>query len=316
MACHATGSNTAIGTQTNTRKFLAYGAAVSSDLDLGAYLPEGSDAPISLAVGKITGNDAFTPAGRPFVLGTGHDRELQIHTDRELSLSEREQPWCFEVRDIARFRWLGGSDHMTYERLRQCTDQRLAFWLIHIVLPLYFTLEGRYEFIHASSVDIGDRTVLFTASSHGGKSTLTDYFVQQGHALVSDDKVGTYREGDRYFAVPSHPGRRPFRKFEELGYRTEHFSPRRRKIHALYNLYAGDPAADVQIEEIRGHQGFTQVLPNYLFNFRFLQARRLQYLGAMLGAVPVFRVAVPWDLGRLADVYRAICAHSGGAESV
>ena len=208
------------------------------------------------------------------------------------------------------------SDQVTFERFPQGTDHRLAFWLIHIFLPLYFTLEGRYEFIHASSVDIAEHTVLFTSPSHGGKSTLTDYFVQQGHALVSDDKVGTYREGEQYFAVPSHPGRRPFRKFEELGYRTENFSPRRRNIHALYNLYAVEPAADVQIEEIRGHQGFTQVLPNYLFNFRFLQARRLQYLGAMLGVVPVFRVAVPWDLDRLADVYWAICDHRGGVRSV
>jgi hypothetical protein len=316
MACHATGSNTAIGIQTTTREYLAYGAAISTDLDLGDFLPEGSDAPLSLVVSEGAGSDAIAPTDQPFVLGTGHGRELQIHSDRELCLSEQEQPWCFEVGDVARFKWMGGSDRITFERLPKGTDHRLAFWLIHIFLPLYFTLEGRYEFIHASSVDIAEHTVLFTAPSHGGKSTLTDYFVQQGHALVSDDKVGTYREGEQYFAVPSHPGRRPFRKFEELGYRTEHFSPRRRKIHALYNLYAGDPAADVQIEEIRGHQGFTQVLPNYLFNFRFLQARRLQYLGAMLGAVPVFRVAVPWDLGRLSDVYRAICAHCGGAGSV
>ena len=316
MACHATGSNTAIGTQTSTREYLAYGAAISTDLDLSDFLPEGSDAPLSLVVSEGPGRGAFAKADQPFVLGTGHGRELQIYTDRELSLTEQGQPWCFEVGEVAQFRWLGGSDRVSYERFAKGTDYRLAFWLIHIFLPLCFTLEGRYEFIHASSVDIGDHTVLFTAPSHGGKSTLTDYFVQQGHALVSDDKVGTYREGDRYFAVPSHPGRRPFRKFEELGYRTEHFSPRRRKIHALYNLYAVEPAANVQIKKIEGHQGFAQVLPNYLFNFRFLQARRLQYLGAMLGAVPVFRVAVPWDLGRLADVYRAICAHCGGARSV
>lgn len=316
MVCHATGSNTAIGTQTTIREYLAYGAAIFTDLDLGDFLPKGSDAPLSLVVSESSDNAAFAPTNQPFVLGTGHGRELQLHTDRELSLSEREQPWCFEVGEVARFRWLGGSDRITFERLPKGTDQQLAFWLIHIFLPLYFTLEGRYEFIHASSVDIEEHTVLFTAPSHGGKSTLTDYFVQQGHALVSDDKVGTYREGEQYFAVPSHPGRRPFRKFEELGYRTENFSPRRRNIHALYNLYAVEPAADVQIEEIRGHQGFTQVLPNYLFNFRFLQARRLQYLGAMLGVVPVFRVAVPWDLDRLADVYRAICAHRGGVRSV
>ena len=316
MACHATGSNAAIGTQTTTRMYLAYGAAISTDLDLSDFLPEGKDAPLSLVVSEGSGSAEFAPTGQAFVLGTGHGRELQIHTDRELSLSEQGQPWCFEVGEVARFRWLGGSSRITFERLSKGIDHRLAFWLIHIFLPLYFTLEGRYEFIHASSVDIGDHTVLFTAPSHGGKSTLTDYFVQQGHALVSDDKVGTYREGDRYFAVPSHPGRRPFRKFEELGHHTEHFSPGRRTIHALYNLYAVEPAADVQIEKIRGHQGFTQVLPNYLFNFRFLQARRLQYLGAMLGVVPVFRVAVPWDLDRLADVYRAICTHRGGAGSV
>lgn len=310
MALRTSGSDTAIGTKAPIRQYLAYGTTVSADFELGAFLLEGGEARYSLAITERSAGSSFVQSGEPTWLGGSHGRELKIHTDREFALSEPAQPWCFEVVGVARFQWLGGENQVGYERLSHCTDPLLAFWLIHIFLPLYFTLEGLYEFIHACAVDIGNHTVLFTAPSHGGKSTLTDFFVQQGQMLVSDDKVATFCEDETYFAMPSHPNHRPYRKHEDLGYRVGEFSPSSRKIHAFYALHAVDAEGELRIERISGHQGFARLLPHYLFNFGFLKTRRLRYLGAMLSAVPLFRVDVPWEMRRLPDVYEAIRSHA------
>ena len=242
-------------------------------------------------------------------LYTGHGRELVLFTDRELAESITGQPWCFEVADVARFRWSGGTDEIQFERLTECTDQLLAFWLIHVFLPLYFTLERRYEFIHACAVEVNGSTILFTAPSHGGKSTLTDYFIKQGHVLVSDDKVATWREQGCYFAAPSHPNHRPYRQFEDLGYRVENFDPGPRPVDAIYALQRVDAEADVEIETVTGHRKFAMVRPGYLFDFGFLREKRLKYMGQLLGEVGVYRVSVPWDTKRLQVAHDCIVRH-------
>ncbi len=64
---------------------------------------------------------------------------------------------------------------------------------------------------------------MFIAPSMGGKSTLTDFFIQQGHGLISDDKVPTVIENGQFLAGGSHPYHRPHRRFEELGYHVDNF---------------------------------------------------------------------------------------------
>ncbi len=293
----------------NKQPFLAYGTSISTDLDLGAFLQRGGEARYFLSINQGSGRVSTAGLEICTPVFSGHGRNLSILTDREIALSIANQPWCFEVDGVARFFWCGGAGVIEYESLEQCTDSLLAFWMIHIFLPLYFTFEGLYEFIHACAVLAEGDTILFTAPSHGGKSTLTDFFLKQGHTLISDDKVATYCEGNQYFAVPAHPNHRPYRKFEELGYRADEFSSDARAIDAIYVLQAVGHADEVQIGEIRGHQKFVHLLPNYLFNFSFLKARRLEYLAQMVNTVPVYRVSVPWSLGRLREVHDAICAH-------
>jgi hypothetical protein len=291
------------------RQFLVYGAVLETGLDLSDYLVEGNSGRYSLELTERSGSTPLPTLEVCTPVVSSHGRDLFIFSDREFTRSEEGQPWCFEVSDVVRFCWVSGQGGIEYEALDQCTDQLLAFWLIHIFLPLYFTIEGLYEFIHACAVEVAGDSILFVAPSTGGKSTLTDFFLKQGHTLISDDKVATYLEDGTYFAVPSHPNHRPYRKFEELGYRVEGFSAWARPVDAFYALQAVDPKAEVTISEISGHQKFARLLPNYLFNFSFLKRQRLKYLAEMVSIVPLYRVEVPWQLGRLSEVHEAICGH-------
>lgn len=289
--------------------FVAYGTLVSTELDLGAYLCTADSARYRVEVTERAAGPGVEGLTVRHALPHSHGRALALLTDRELSSSTPGQPWCFEVAGIARFYWNGRSEHVRVERLAHCRDELLAFWLIHIFLPLYLVLEGLYELIHACAVEVDGRTILFTAPSCGGKSTLTDYFLNRGHVLVSDDKVPTGCEGGRFFCAPSHPSHRPYRRFEDLGQRVSRFDPAPRPIDAIYALQGGASVTAVSIEEIRGHGKFMHLLPSHMFDFGYAREHRMRYFARLLENVPAFRVEFPWDLERLADVYRAIRQH-------
>ena len=160
--------------------------------------------------------------GFPFY--SAHGRNVYLYSNRPLDGSAKGQPWCYEVKDVVRFYWQGGGRTIFYELAEQGNAGLLSFWFIHLLLPLYFTLEGIYDFLHAGAVEVGGNPILFIAPSMGGKSTLTDYFIREGHPLVSDDKVATFIENSQFMAVGSHPYHRPYRRFEELGYYVNNMS--------------------------------------------------------------------------------------------
>ena len=87
------------------------------------------------------------------------------------------------------------------------------------------------------------------------------------------------------------------------------FDPRARPVDAVYRLVRAEPGAAVSIREVHGHGKFADMLPNVLFNFSHLNARRMTYLAQMAGEVPLYTVDLPWDLGRLDGVYGAIVRH-------
>jgi hypothetical protein len=214
------------------------------------------------------------------------------------------------VTDVVSFTWSGGSSAIYYQLHQQGTQDLLTFWFVHIFLPLYLTLERGYDFIHSAAVEIAGEPVLFIAPSTGGKSTLGDYFLKRGHPLLSDDKVATFLHDNKFWAVPSHPHHRPFREFEVLGYPVDNFAASAKPIHAFYLLEQGEPGDPVKISEVTGFRKFEELLPNYLYSFRFLQQQRLRWLAQLADQSLVFRVRRPWNLERQQEVYDAICTHS------
>jgi hypothetical protein len=239
-----------------------------------------------------------------------HGREVVLHTDRELASSVPGQPWCLEVKGVVRFTW-AGSEPVVYYRICDSGNwPLLVFWFVHMFLPLHLTLERGYDFIHAAAVEVDDEPILFVAPSTGGKSTLGDYFLKQGHPMLSDDKVATFLRQGQFYAVPSHPHHRPFRQFEVLGYPVAPFARRAGPIHAFYVLGPAEPEARIEITEVTGFRKFEELLPNYLYSFRFLREQRMNWLARLADQSPVFRVSRPWNLERMPEVYEAICAHS------
>jgi len=239
-----------------------------------------------------------------------HGRALWLCTDRPFGRSSQGQSWRLEVEGLVDFLWVGGESQVYYRFQGEPDKALLAFWFVHIFLPLFLTLERGYDFIHGSAVEISGQPILFLAPSMGGKSTLGAYFLQQGHAMLSDDKVATCLHHGRFYGVPSHPHHRPFREREVLGYPVGNFFTRAAPIQAIYLLERGQPDSNTTICEVEGFRKFERLLPHYLFSFRFLQQQRLHWLAQLADRSLVFEVTRPWKMDAMEQVYRAICDHS------
>ncbi|MCF6205423.1 MAG: hypothetical protein L3J47_00825 [Sulfurovum sp.] len=218
--------------------------------------------------------------------------------------------WALEIKSVMTLFWDAGKREVLYFKDMHYSFERLQFWVLHTFLPLAFELERRYRILHVGSVEVAGKAICFSAFSYGGKSTLTDYFLKQGHPLLSDDSLGIEKRDDGYYAVPSYPFHRPYREVETLGYHTKNFAKEPKILHALYALEKSDPDAEVQIEELRGIEKFKAFHYSSFVDFGFMKRERFDFFSQMAKEVPAYSVVVPWDKTRLGEVYDAIVKHS------
>lgn len=291
---------------------IVYGTKIKSDIDFPLDLSHETETRYEVELSSKLPAELKNAITCGFPLYWAHDRKVYLYSDREFDGSENGQPLCYEVKDVVTFYWTGGERTIYYELDEKGDSHLLSFWFIHLLFPLYMTFENMYDFLHAGGVEVEGKPVFFIAPSMGGKSTMTDFFIKQGHPLISDDKVPTFIKNNTFMAVGSHPYHRPYRKFEDLGYRVEDFTAEFKPIHAFYALKGTEGDSDILIREVKGFQRFDVLLPNYLYMFSHLKPNRLKYLAQMLNTVKVFRVTVPWDMERLGEVHDMICEHSKG----
>jgi len=237
-------------------------------------------------------------------------RDLFLCTDRKFSRTKEGQVWAFEVKGVVTFFWHSGTLNLEYAKYENFTEELLEYWCLHIVLPIFFTVEETYDFLHAGAVEVEGKPILFIAPSMGGKSTMTDFFMKQGHNMISDDKVATFEKDGQIFAVPSHSHHRPYRKKEDLGFFVNNFMTAIKPIHAIYVLEKVDEDAAIVITESKGIEKFKSLRYASETNLFFQKSKRFEYLMQIVKSVPVYNVTVPWDFHKLKNVYGHILAHT------
>lgn len=244
------------------------------------------------------------------VYQNNQDRQIALNTDRDFTAPSDDQPWIFYVENVISFAWETKGSVIRYRFHDLATDDIFRFWLYHVVLPIYLSISQRYRFLHAGAVEVEEKAILFMAPSFGGKSTLTDYFLQRGHPLITDDKMATYETDGIYYAVPSHPYHRPFRTVEVLGHLCENPASKVRPIHAIYILEKSEPDGEISIRKLKGVEKFARLHEGGEMNFSFFTPQYVTYMAGLANAVNVFSVTVPHDLQRLEEVYQAIKEHT------
>jgi len=217
--------------------------------------------------------------------------------------------WGVEVKDLVAFAWVRGEHILYYRPCPQLIPELLRFWVLHTILPMMFSLDRTYSILHVGAVEVEGAAVIFSAESFGGKSTLTDYFIRQGHALLSDDTLGVYREDEHFMAVASYPFYRPYREAESLGYRASEVSSTPKMIKGVYLLEPADAEASVSISPLYGVEKYRALHFSTFIDFDFLKEQTFKEMSAFVKHTAVYRIVVPWDLGRLSEVYEMIVEH-------
>lgn len=253
----------------------------------------------------------------PFVLvyQNNQDRNVTLATNQSLDEQNNERKWLFSVEDVISFTWENGSHEIFYFFHESATNEIFKFWLYHIVLPIKLSIEQVYKFLHAGAVEVEGYPILFMAPSFGGKSTLTDYFIQMGHPLITDDKMATFEKNGIFYSVPSHPYHRPYRQVEVLGYECENSATEIKPIHAIYMLEKGGAEDECTIRPLKGIEKFSRLHEGGEMNFSFFTKDYVQYLSRLANNVNVFSIKVPHDLARLHEVYGTIVEHCASIKS-
>ena len=219
------------------------------------------------------------------------------------------QSFHFCVENIVSFYWVNNHEDIKVLLHVNNTEVLVKYWYLHILLPIFYSLNGKYNFLHTGSVLIDKQPILFMAQSFGGKSTITDYFLQKGHTLITDDKLATFDNNGEFMAVPSIPFHRPYRKVEDFGIYVENFATKAYKINIIYQLNKVDADANITFNEVRGLEKFSFLHKGSEMNFGFNMKNHVPYLSKLANKVKLFKIDMPWNLNRQEEVYQSILEH-------
>lgn len=234
-------------------------------------------------------------------------RKVAITSDKNFSEISKNQSINFLVENIVSFNSKVGSNKITFKIEKNGTKELLNYWLYHTFLPILFTIENKYYFLHAGAVEVEKKPILFIANSFGGKSTLTNYFIKKNHTMISDDKVGTYNQDGKIMAVPSYSYHRPYRKMEDLGIKVENFAKETKEIFCIFNLIKSDKDSEVNIDKISGIEKFKALRFATDVDLEVNKKERFNSLTNIANNIPIYNISIPWDLNRLDEVYDKIC---------
>ena len=237
-------------------------------------------------------------------------REACYGAEKEYSVCQKGCQWGMDIKDVVTVVWRCGARTIEYSPQKEFTPDLLQFWVLHTILPIALTLEKCYDILHVGAVEVNGNPIVFSAESFGGKSTMTDYFIQQGHTMLSDDTLGLFKEDGQYMVVPSYPFHRPFREPESLGHKITNVTKDPKPLKAVFLLERAGVDAKVKIEEVKGIEKYKAFHFSTFINFDFHKAHRFQLLSDMAKHIPVYKVIVPWNIDRLNEVHFSIVKHT------
>lgn len=243
-------------------------------------------------------------------LNNNQYRVVSITSNSSFEELKANQNIYFHIEDVITFLVRLNTNKIYFKYHKYGNQELLKYWLFHTFLPILFTLENKYYFIHAGAVEIDGKPILFIANSFGGKSTLTDFFIQKNHTMISDDKVATYIQNDLVYSVPSYSYHRPYRKVEDLGIYVENFAKENKPISKIYNLIKSDKNEKITINEIIGIKKFTALRYATDIDLQVNKESRFNMLSKIANNIKVYDISIPWDLDRLEDVYQTILEHN------
>jgi hypothetical protein len=230
----------------------------------------------------------------------------QTYLLQYIPFNKRKRRYIFIVKGVISFYWEEETKKIYYKHKTGIEDTLIKYWLLHTFLPLYFVLENIYEILHVGAVEVAGKALLFAAPSFGGKSTLTHYFLKQGHALLSDDRLGLVKQNNSYIAIPSYPYARNYRALENLGEYVDNFAKRPLEVNCIYHLKQVGAGKSVSIRELKGIEKFSVIEMSKDIKLSSFLLEKFPILHDLVQNLTIYELQVPQDIDRLNEVYTVI----------
>ena len=222
------------------------------------------------------------------------------------SFETKNEPVALEIKNIIILYWDSKNRNIFYQKKENYSSNRLRFWIFHTFFPFIIEKEEIAHTLHVGSVVIKNRATLFTAPSFGGKSTLTNYFLKQNHKLISDDNLSIKEIDNNFYAIPSYPFYRPYRKVESLGEYSTNFAQKPKRIETIFKLKRVASKEKVEIREIKGVEKFETTIYMSFIQLPFQTKRRFVFFTKMANALKIYEITIPWDKRELPNIYNQI----------
>ena len=246
---------------------------------------------------------------------TNQERTLYLCAKSDFRKESSLDEWIFVVEGVVSFICDSKQKKIEYFEDLEYSDTLMEYWLIHIVLPMLLSLDRTYYFLHVGSVVVDNLGILFSGDSYAGKSTLTDFFLQKKHLLLSDDKLASYVKDDKFYVVASHPYHRPYRKTEDLGIKEDNFCEREVPLDIIYWLTPVAEDEKIEIEELKGLRKFEVLRYSTEMDIYVNKKNRFEYITQLANSIKVYELKVPHKKERLDEVYGTIIKHIKGRKS-
>lgn len=252
------------------------------------------------------------PVSSPWMPASGVD--IRYLSPFPFSKENHDFSWGMEIKDVLSLHWSKESNEIIYVKGKAYRPDRLRFWLYHTFFPIVLELQGIYHILHVGAVEIEGKPVLFSAPSFGGKSTMTDYFIQQGHTMLCDDALGIEKVDSTYHTIASYPFHRPYREPEDLGYPVSNFASESKALSAVYILNKSQNIEGISIRELKGIEKFKAFHYSAFVMFNFLKEERFSFFTELSKKIPMYEITYPHDIKRLPEVYDEIIKNATFSE--
>jgi len=292
----------------------AYGIRIESDFSLWADLPDQAEFFRTVTLRKespLFPKNSFSQKVLSYARLHGRKIVFSRMYAAEKAYMPGE-PLVYEVENVVRFSWWHGSDEIWIQTLRDCTDERLAFWVLHPFLPFFLTVENSLVLLHGSSIQIGREALLLLAPFDGGKSTLVNKALSREVWLVSDDVVPIAVEGKEAVCIPSHPYIHLDRKAESLGTRSRNYADRFLPLKAICLLSWNRKNDNIFFEEIRGVRRFVILKEHGVYTSLLTHQDSLDLaIGTLGNQLPFFNLTRPFGMKYLDQTVEDILSYFG-----
>ena len=237
------------------------------------------------------------------------NKEVSLYSQTDLYLENELELWQLKVEESVIFEIHSNKATIYYEVLNSLNQEKLSYWLLHTLMPIYLTIVNQKYFLHSAAFEIDDFAYLILGQSFNGKSTFMDHAIQQGRDFLSDDKIMIVKSNHDFLIQSSYNYCRPSRELESLGYKVENFTKEAKKLGHCYYFKPVEPNEKIEFRVISGIEKFKILKECSDMELGLNVKQRFEFISKLANHTTLYEVAVPWDLNRLPEVYSEIMNH-------